>query len=136
MVNLKQGKKSTGLFFVASISLVLFGAVNVILAFCLKFTVDAAIAQDLAAFGKALLLTLCTAVLDFGMGILSRLVLQQYVKRRLVQAKARRFEQFIRNSSRDETDIAAFSTDVDLLYANNYLNKGMLVYYFAQFFYR
>lgn len=130
---MKQDKKSTGLFFLASISLVLFGAVNVILAFCLKFTVDAAIAKDLAAFGEALLLTLCTAVLDFGMGVLSRLALQQYVKRRLVQAKARRFEQFLRDSASDETDIAAFSTDVDLLYANNYLNKGMLVYYFAQF---
>lgn len=131
--NLKQDKKNNGLFFLASISLVLFGAVNVILAFCLKITVDAAIAKDLAAFGEALLLTLCTAVLDFGMGVLSRLALQQYVKRRLVQAKARRFEQFLRDAAGDETDIAAFSTDVDLLYANNYLNKGMLVYYFAQF---
>lgn len=133
MDNLKQDKKNNGLFFLASISMVLFGAVNVILAFCLKITVDAAIAKDLAAFGEALLLTLCTAFLDFGMGVLSRLALQQYVKRRLVQAKARRFEQFLRDAAGDETDIAAFSTDVDLLYANNYLNKGMLVYYFAQF---
>lgn len=131
---MKKDPKYCILYIFTTVTMVLYGTVNVLVALCLKETVDAAIAQDMQLFGRALLYTLLVALVDFGFGNLSQYALQSYCKSKIIQAKTNRYMQLLHGQTDGEEalDIASFSTDVDLLYEKNYVNRGMLIYYFTQ----
>lgn len=130
---MKQEKKSRGLFVLMAFCMVLYGTVNILVALCLKDVVDAAIAQDMPLFRRTLIYTLLIALMEFCFGNLSQYALQSYCKSKLVQAKANRYMQLLYGSKEEEgMDISSFSADADLLYEKNYMNRGMLIYYFTQ----
>lgn len=120
------------LFAAASIMMVLYGSVNIFVAYGMKGVIDAATEQNAEMFIKMVLMLLGVSVAEPIVSMLSRYFLQSYTAEQIAQAKKNRFEYMLGQSGSEKLDVSMFSTDMELLYANHYFNKVMLVYNIAQ----
>lgn len=116
------------LFLFVAVTMVALATVNVLLAFCMMNAVDAAIAQDMPLFGRAVLITAGIALMEFAAGIVSRIAMRAYCRDKVVRAKENRYSQLIYHGKPEEMELSNFSTDIDLLYDENYYNRCILVY--------
>lgn len=120
------------LFIAASIVMVLYGSVNLFIAYGMKGVIDAATEQNVDLFIKMVLVVLGVSVAEPVVGMLSRYFLHGYTTEQIAQAKKNRFEYMLGQSGNEKLDVSMFSTDMELLYVNHYYNKVMLVYNIAQ----
>lgn len=125
-------KKAKWKFAKASGVMVLYASTNLFLAYAMMKLVDAATAQNLKQVGIMILASAALNIADLLLGLLGYFLLYGYVREQLTQDKKNRFEYMIGHSSKDEIDISAFSTDIELLYGKRYFNQVMLVYNVAQ----
>lgn len=125
--------KSKLLFLFVAVTMAAYAMVNVLVAFCMMNAVDAAIALDMDLFGRTVLYTIGIAVMEFATGMTSRYALRTYCRSKVTQAKENRYMQLLYHGRTEEMDISGFSTDIDLLYNDNYFNRCILICEFIQF---
>lgn len=114
------------------IAMVLYGAINVLLAFFLKGIVDSATEQNMDLFLCSSIATLLLVVFEFLMGNASRYLLQLFCKKNLLSQKICRYRNALYASAVDHIDISTFSTDIELLYSHYYVNIALMACYISQ----
>lgn len=131
-MNEKINTENRAFLMLVWIAMAVYGSINVLLAFFMKDIVDSATARNMDLFLRAVIATLFLVVFEFGMGNVSRYFLQLYCKKNLLSQKAGRYRNALYVSSADRTDIAAFSTDVELLYSQYYMNIALIACHITQ----
>lgn len=121
-----------GLLAIVWIAMMLYGTINVLLAFFMKGIVDSTTDKNMDLFLWSAAATLLLVAFEFLMGNASRYLLQLYCKRNLLSQKICRYRNALCANAPDRTDLSAFSTDIELLYSNYYVNVGLMACYMSQ----
>jgi len=115
-------------FFVSSAMSVISAALSVALAFFLMAAVDAATLGDWMALLHALFLTILIALGDLVVSPLSRHFGLRYVRHYLELSKNSLYKSKLNGFNANfDNNIANFSTDIDVLHTNFYLNHVLIV---------
>ncbi len=110
------------------LAMILYGTINIALAFLMMDIVDSVTAQNGSLFFKTLLVTLLLMVFEFCMGMASKYLLNLYSKRELTLQKDRRYKKVLYTADPASMDLSSFSTDMDLLYTHYYTNIAYIAY--------
>ena len=121
-----------GLLAIVWIAMMLYGTINVLLAFFMKGIVDSTTDKNMDLFLWSAAATLLLVAFEFLMGNASRYLLQLYCKRNLLSQKICRYRNALCANAPDRTDLSAFSTDIELLYSNYYVNVALMACYMSQ----
>lgn len=125
-------RKPWGLFIQAGLLHVLTAMWALAMAYVLKESIDQAVAGEMKAFFRVMGLGILV-MLGSAMTVqLGRKVLLRYAKLSLQALKSRRFA-YLCESKEEKGDVAEFSSNVELIYNNYYMNQGLLVLLAAQF---
>ena len=115
-------------FFAAAFLSVLSAGLTVALAFFLMQIVDAAVEGDWSQLIFSLILTIAIAVGELIINPTSRFFGYKYIKHNLVLSKNTLFKNTLKGFRKGiNEDIAKYSTDVNILYDNFYINHVLMV---------
>lgn len=133
-----KGKNQNKLVFVfAVISMVIFACVGILFAIVLKNVIDSISNGLQDEFIKYVVILVAIVGVEFIAAVTSRYFALKFVRGKLQESKDRYYWYLINNNRIDENDnkddLSQFSTNVDILYGNYYINKVLIVYYLSQF---
>lgn len=117
-----------GLLAAVWLSMALYGTTNIALAFLLMSIVDAVTTNQWELFSQTVVAALGLVVFEFVIGMISQYLQERFGTREAVLQKELRFRKRLLDTGEVGGDIAAFSTDIDLLYNNCFVNLGRIAY--------
>lgn len=125
-------------FLCAAILMIIYAAIEVLFAIILKYIIDSVSTGDKTRFFQFLVLGIVDIGAEFLFANLSRYYTLKYVRINLEDSKDQFYWHLLNKEDsnkidRNEADLSMFSTNVDILYGNYYVNKPLIVNYVAKF---
>jgi ABC-type multidrug transport system fused ATPase/permease subunit len=130
--------KQKALFTCTSALMVICAAIDVLFAIVLQHLIDSVSTRNQAEFIKFIMFGLATIVFELLFSILSRYCSLKYVRNNLEASKDHFYLHLINREDNNKleeskSELSMFSTNIDILSNNYYMNRIMMVNYIAKF---
>lgn len=129
-------KNNSRLYFIIACILAIMHAFSyIVFAFIVKEIIDIITLKNITFFFRYLFFGIGTIIIEFLLAVVSRYFSLKYVQDKLENSKNYLFQSLIYADLSDKTpsDLSMYSTNIELIYGNYYINKVLIVYYIAQF---